>query len=102
MAAGLNVIHHEAHERFRGLLESRHAIHPNLEAACEDGRTVLLDDIDRTIIRLISEGKCNKEIGEEIRFAEGSVKNRISRILASAGLKDRTHIVMYAVRHGLI
>lgn len=102
VAAGLHVIHHEVHERFRALLESRHDIHPSLTAACEDGRAVLLDGIDRTIIRLISEGKCNKEIGEEIHFAEGSVKNRISRILASAGLKDRTHIVMYAVRHGLI
>lgn len=102
VASGLRVIHQEAHDRFRSLLESRHAIHPSLAAAREDGRPLPLDEIDRTIIRLISEGKCNKEIGEDIHFAEGSVKNRISRILASAGLKDRTHIVMYAVRHGLI
>lgn len=64
--------------------------------------TVLFDTVDRSIIRLIAEGKCNKEIAHAIHYAEGTVKNRISRMLASAGLKDRTHIVMFALHNGLL
>ncbi len=66
------------------------------------GEDAVFDAVDRAIIRLIAEGKANKEIADSMHFAEGSVKNRISRMLAGSGCRDRTHIVMFALRNGLL
>lgn len=54
------------------------------------------------IIRLISDGKSNLEIAELLNYTEGTVKNKISRILETIGVKDRTQIVMYALKNDLI
>lgn len=66
------------------------------------GEQATFDAVDRAIIRLVAEGKANKEIADAIHYAEGTVKNRISRMLAASGCKDRTHIVMFALRNGLL
>jgi DNA-binding NarL/FixJ family response regulator len=67
---------------------------------CED--EAVFDAVDRSIIRMIAEGKANKEIADSLHYAEGSIKNRISRMLAASGCKDRTHIVMFALRNSLL
>jgi DNA-binding NarL/FixJ family response regulator len=72
----------------------------SVQAAC--GEEIVFDAVDRSIIRLIAEGKANKEIANAVHFAEGTVKNRISRMLAASGCKDRTHVVMFALRNGLL
>lgn len=61
-----------------------------------------LDRIDRKIIKLLINGKSNKQIGEALNFSEGTVKNRISRILSVTGLKDRTQLVVFALQNNLI
>ena len=61
-----------------------------------------LDAIDRNIIRLIASGKSNKEIAAALNYSEGSIKNRISRILDITGLKDRTQIVVFALQNNII
>jgi DNA-binding NarL/FixJ family response regulator len=60
------------------------------------------DVIDRKIIRLLADGKSNKEIGEALNYSEGSIKNRITRILDATGLKDRTQIVVFALKNDII
>jgi len=59
-----------------------------------------LDDIE--IIRLISNGKNNKEIAEIMNFTEGTIKNKVSKILEITGVKDRTQLVVYALKNDLI
>lgn len=61
-----------------------------------------LDTLDRKIIRLLVDGKSNKEIGENLNYAEGSIKNRITHILETTGLKDRTQIAVFALQNNLI
>lgn len=61
-----------------------------------------LDRIDRKIIKLLINGKSNKEIGEALNFSEGTIKNRISRILSVTGQKDRTQIAVFALQNNLI
>ncbi len=61
-----------------------------------------LDAIDRKLIRLLVEGKSNKEIGEALNFSEGTIKNRITRILAVTELKDRTQIAVFALQNSII
>jgi len=59
------------------------------------------DDVDRHIINCLVEGKSNKEIGSELNYSEGSIKNRISKILGSTGLKDRTQVAVFALQNNL-
>jgi len=61
-----------------------------------------LDATDRKLIRLLVEGKSNKEIGEALCFSEGTIKNRITRILSVTELKDRTQIAVFALQNDII
>jgi DNA-binding NarL/FixJ family response regulator len=62
---------------------------------------VIRDD-DLKMIRLISEGRSNSEIAEIMSFAEGTVKNRITRVIEQVGVENRAQLVMYALRNNLI
>lgn len=61
-----------------------------------------LDIIDRKLIRLLVEGKSNKEIGQALNFSEGTIKNRIRRILSVTELKDRTQIAVFALQNDIV
>jgi len=61
-----------------------------------------LDTFDRKLIRLLVEGKSNREIGEALCFSEGTIKNRITRILSVTGLKDRTQLAVFALQNNII
>jgi Response regulator containing a CheY-like receiver domain and an HTH DNA-binding domain len=63
---------------------------------------VELDKIDLKILKLLAEGNSNKSIAEQVNFSEGTVKNRISRVLNLLGIKDRTQLVVYALKNNLI
>jgi DNA-binding NarL/FixJ family response regulator len=54
------------------------------------------------IIREIANGLSNKEIGEVLYLSEGTIKNNISVILSKLELKDRTQIVIFAFKKGLV
>ncbi len=54
------------------------------------------------ILRLIVEGKRNKEIAEELFIAEKTVKNYISNILFKLQVNSRTEAALLAVRKGLV
>ncbi len=60
------------------------------------------DSVDLAVLRHLSMGRNNAEIGQAIRYSEGTVKNRISRMLELAGLKDRTQLAIFALQNGLI
>jgi DNA-binding NarL/FixJ family response regulator len=54
------------------------------------------------VLRLIAKGATNREIAEELVISEGTVKNHISNILSSLGLRDRTQAAIYAKENGLL
>jgi NarL family two-component system response regulator LiaR len=47
------------------------------------------------VIRLISEGKSNKEIADSLFLAESTVKTHVSSILRKLNLKSRSEAVAY-------
>ena len=61
-----------------------------------------LDRTDRKIIKLLTNGGSNREIAEALNFSEGTIKNKISRILSVTGQKDRTQIAVFALKNDLI
>lgn len=61
------------------------------------GEMVLLDR-EKDIVRLIILGKDTKEIAAALFLSEGRVKNIISDILRRMNLKDRTQLVVMALK----
>lgn len=56
---------------------------------------------ERAIIKLIVDGKSNKEIADELGFTEGTIKNNVSGLLSRLELKDRIQIVVFAIKNNL-
>jgi len=61
-----------------------------------------LTDRETEVLRLIAEGKSNKEIARSLDIGEKTVKTHVSNILAKLNLQSRTQAALYAVRIGLI
>lgn len=53
------------------------------------------------ILRLIAEGRSNKEIAAALYLTEGTIKGYVSTIFDKLGVEDRTQAALYAVKHGL-
>ncbi|HEV7178698.1 MAG TPA: response regulator transcription factor [Candidatus Baltobacteraceae bacterium] len=56
---------------------------------------------ERQIVRLLALGRSNKEIGDELRITERTVKYHVSEILARLGASNRAHAVTIARELGL-
>lgn len=54
------------------------------------------------ILRELSTGDSNAEIGETLHLATGTVKNYIQRMLEKTGFKTRTELVSEACRLGIV
>lgn len=57
---------------------------------------------EREILRLMAGGYSNREIGEALGAAEGTIKNHASSILSKLGVRDRTRAVLKALERGYI
>src|SRR5688500_9495489 len=53
------------------------------------------------ILRLIAEGRSNKEIAAALHLTEGTIKGYVSTIFDKLGVEDRTQAALYAVKNGL-
>lgn len=61
-----------------------------------------LTPMEIKIIKHMVDGKSNKEIASELNFTEGTIKNKVSRMLGKLELKDRTQVAVFAIKHNLI
>ena len=54
------------------------------------------------ILLLMTEGKSNQEIADELFIALKTVKTHVSNILSKLQVQDRTQAVIYAFKHSLV
>ncbi len=54
------------------------------------------------VLRLLAEGKANKEIAHALDIGEKTVKTHVSNILAKLSVQSRTQAALYAARIGLV
>jgi DNA-binding NarL/FixJ family response regulator len=62
---------------------------------------VSLTEREAGVLRLLAEGRSNKEIAAALHLTEGTVKGYMSTIFDKLGVEDRTQAALYAVKHGL-
>ena len=54
--------------------------------------------VELEVIRLVAEGKTNKEIADDLHIVEGTVKNYVKNILNKTGLKNRVQLAVYYMK----
>ncbi|WP_431027574.1 response regulator transcription factor [Lysinibacillus sp. LZ02] len=65
-------------------------------------QSVSFTERELDIIKLVGEGRTNKEIAATLYLSVGTVKNYITNILTELELRDRTQLAIYAVRNGFV
>ncbi len=61
-----------------------------------------LTERETEVLRLLAQGKANKEIAAELVIGEKTVKTHVSNILSKLNVSSRTQAALYAVRIGLV
>jgi two-component system NarL family response regulator len=61
-----------------------------------------LSEREIEVLRLVSTGKSNKEIGATLHIAEDTVKRHVSNILTKLGVSDRAQAATEAIRRGFL
>jgi DNA-binding NarL/FixJ family response regulator len=61
-----------------------------------------LSDRELLILRLLAEGKRNREVAKSLGISERTVGNHIANIYSKLHISDRAQAVLYAVRQGLV
>ncbi len=61
-----------------------------------------LSSRELAILRLVSRGRSNKEVGDKLGITESTVKGHLNNILAKLHARDRTEAVTIALRRGMI
>jgi DNA-binding CsgD family transcriptional regulator len=54
------------------------------------------------VLRLVADGRSNKEIGDELGLSALTVKSHLARIARKLGTGDRAEMVALAMRAGVI
>jgi two-component system response regulator NreC len=61
-----------------------------------------LSDREREILKLIAEGQTNKDIAEMLFLSVKTVQAHRGNLMRKLGMHDRTELVKYAIRKGII
>jgi two-component system, NarL family, response regulator LiaR len=61
-----------------------------------------LTDRENDVLKLLAEGRSNKEIARNLNIGEQTVKTHVSRILDKLGVPSRTQAALFAIRSGLV
>ena len=67
-----------------------------------EGPAANLTERELDVIRLVAQGRSNREIAEAFVISEKTVKTHVGHLLAKLGLTDRTQLAVFALKHGLV
>jgi DNA-binding NarL/FixJ family response regulator len=62
---------------------------------------LVLSDRDKRLLRLIAEGRRNKEIAVKLKLSPNSIETYRARLMKKVGYRNTAELVRYAVREGI-
>lgn len=94
----------------RELLDTVRAVHAGKKSIsaevsfqlAEHAAQEALTPLEVGVLRLIAEGKANKEIATRLSLNEDAIKRHVRSILSKLDASDRTHAVTIGLRRGII
>ena len=90
-------------ETIRAVHAGTKRIHPSV--AAEIAAHAADDELSARkieVLSLVSNGRSNKLVADELSITEETVKAHMKNILSKLGAKDRTHAVTLALKRGII
>jgi len=98
-----SVVHKELIDTIRAVNGGKKSLSPQVsyelaEHATDDALTK--GEIE--VLRLIASGNANKQIADQLKITEDTVKGRVKNILSKLGANDRTHAAMLGLKRGII
>ena len=98
-----NTFHKELVETIRAVHAGRKALSPEASyEIAEHATDDALTPAEINVLRLIAVGKANKQIADQLKITEETVKSRVKSILSKLGANDRTHAAMIGMKRGII
>jgi DNA-binding NarL/FixJ family response regulator len=98
-----NTFHKELVETIRAVHAGRKALSPDASyEIAEHATDDALTPAEVSVLRLIAVGKANKQIADQLKTTEETVKSRVKSILSKLGANDRTHAAMIGLKRGII
>ncbi len=73
-----------------------------LEKDVDEAKIEKLTKRELEILKLLSIGLYNKEIGEKLNISERTVKNHVSNIFRKIDVTDRTQAAVFAIKNNLV
>ena len=98
-----NLAHSELIDMIRAVHAGRKTLSPEASfelAAHASDNTLTAAEL--AVLRLIAAGNTNKQIADQLKITEDTVKGRIRSILSKLGASDRTHAVTISLKRGII
>ena len=87
----------------RTVLAGKTYLAPAAAAKLAEGVSrVQLTPREMTTLRLLADGKANKEIASELRISERTVKTHLEHLFEKLGVASRTEAIKVASRRGLV
>ncbi|SHH09307.1 two component transcriptional regulator, LuxR family [Bradyrhizobium erythrophlei] len=87
-------------QRLRPLLSSDHELaREQSDVAITENVLAVLTERERQIMRLVSEGLSNKQIGRRLKIADGTIKVHLHNIYQKLEINNRTVLAALAISH---
>ncbi len=70
---------------------------PATKSAAESSNN--LSPRETEILKLLAQGKNNREISQTLHLTEGTIKNHLTNVFCQLGMRDRTQAALWAQKH---
>jgi DNA-binding NarL/FixJ family response regulator len=98
-----NTLHKELLDAIRAVHAGKKSLSSEASYEIADHATDdALTPAEILVLRLIAAGNANKQIADQLKITEETVKSRVKSILSKLGANDRTHAAMIGMKRGII
>jgi DNA-binding NarL/FixJ family response regulator len=98
-----DAVHEELLDTIRAVRAGKTTLSPTVsQGIAEHSTDDALTNGEIDVLRLIAEGKTNKQIADRLSISVETVKSRVKHILSKLGADHRTHAAMIGLKRGIL